>query len=216
VHRTVGVVVVTLALLASCKKKREDQVVSAPPAAEEAVRSVDEMIKRTFAKYGREYVISDLDIQYVRPDGTLDPSYGKVDIETTVRLEPDPPPPADDPNRPVGAPEPDRGRRRDPYLARAMAKCPDIQWTSAGMRVTPEASCSIMPREVLQPRCTVVGILALARDGGAPPNALGRIQFGQDVIDNGQTWTFTVDDNPRDIHFRLEGKDDCAPIMEKP
>jgi len=226
VHRAVGVVAVmlgsTLALLLPACAKKEEAGTSAGSAAGSAapapVTSVDDMLKRSFAELGGEYFAATIEIEYVRPDGTLDPTYGNLVVEAGKHPPPKPPKPADDPNRPVGAPEPvDEDHHRD-LVAMAMARCPNIRWRDGQMVVRRDGSCAMFLRQKLtMPRCTVLGILARARDRGAPPNALAKISFdvgfGEDAV---QTWRITIDDNPRDIHFKLEGNDDCEPIVEKP
>lgn len=222
-HRTVGVVAVALTLLASCAKKKEesasagsgDGLVAAPPSP---VTSVDEMLKRSFEALGDEYFAADIEINYVRADGTLDPTYGEVTVETGKQPRPKPPRPADDPSRPVGAPEPPDNAEREAMMEMVMAKCPHITWKNGAVLVRRDGSCSMFrSRKLQRPRCTVVGILAAARDAGAPANALAKISFEADFGDDGvQSWSLSIDDNPRDIHFKHAGKDDCEPIMEKP
>jgi len=226
VHRAVGVVAVTLALglLPACVKKKAEEKASAGSADGSAavsagpVTNVDEMLKRSFDVLGDEYFAADLDIDYVRADGTLDAAYGELTIETGKRPRPKPPKPADDPNRPVGAPEPHDNSQHEEMMVMVMAKCPHITWKNGAIDVQREASCSMFRSHMLKrPRCTIAGILAAARDAGAPQNALAKISFevgfGDEAV---QTWRFSIDDNPRDIHFRHEGKDDCEAIVEKP
>jgi len=221
VHRTVVVVVVALAVLASCMKKKRDegasreaeQVTGAEPPP---VTSVDEMIRRSFDQAGPGYYVAEIEIDYVRADGTLDPTYGELTVKTGKRRPPKPPKPADDPNRPVGAPEPPSTAESE-YVDMIMAKCPELHWTPAGLKPLPGASCSIFTStELARPHCTVFGILGAAAAAGAPANALAKIEFHIGYGTTVQSWEISIDDNPRGIHFHHEGADDCAPIVEKP
>ena len=216
-----------LALLTSCVKKKEEAV-SRDPAAEGSARAVssggrapaanvDEMIRASYGQLGADHFVAKVTIEYVRADGTLDPTYGEVTLETGKRRPPKPPKPADDPNRPIGAPEPVVPIEND-YMDYVMAKCPRISWSKGEMRTERESSCSMFAsRELLSPRCTVFEILAKAAAAGAPANALAKIEFSTTFGEpTGQSWSLSIDDNPRDIHFRQEGTDECAPIAEKP
>ncbi len=221
-HRAVGVVVVlSLALLPSCKKKEDAQAASGAGtelASTAPVTSVDEMLKRSFEALGDEYFAADIDINYVRADGTLDPTYGELTVETGKHPRPKPPRPADDPNRPVGAPAPPDNSEQITMMETVMAKCPQITWQKGEVTVRRDASCSMFRSRMLKrPRCSIVSILAAARDAGAPANALAKVSFDAVFGDDGvQTWSLSIDDSPRDIHFRHEGKDDCEAIVEKP
>lgn len=220
--RTVVVLVGALALLTACERKKEEAGSSSRDGSggarvgSAAITSVDEMIRRSFDQVGTGHFVSKITVDYVRPDGTLDPTYGEVIVETGKRRPPKPPKPADDPNRPIGAPEPPAAVEND-YIDYVMAKCPRISWTKGEMRAA-ETSCSMFARhDLAQPRCTVFEILAKAAAAGAPANALAKIEFSIDFGETtAQSWKLSIDDNPRDIHFRHEGPDDCAPIAEKP
>src|SRR5207237_1246054 len=71
---------------------------STPPA--EAITNADRLIKATYDTLG-PYAVQKITISYVRADGTIDPTYGEADVELG---RPKPPDPADDPDRPIGAP----------------------------------------------------------------------------------------------------------------
>jgi len=209
-----------LALLTSCEKRMEEATSSRDPEvatpAPPPVSSVDEMIRASYGQLGKDHFVSKVTVEYVRADGTLDPKYGEVTVETGKRRRPKPPKPADDPNRPIGAPEPVAPVEND-YMDVVMAKCPRITWSKGTMR-RDESSCSMFAsRELARPRCTVFEILAKAATAGAPANALAKIEFSTGYGEPaGQSWQLSIDDNPRDIHFRHDGTDDCAPIAEKP
>ncbi len=215
--RAVGVAIVMLGLLASCKKRDDVAAREAPPPEPDIapVHSVDEMIRRSFEQVSGEYFVSGITIDYVRSDGALDPTYGTLSVATGKRRRPKPAPPPPDPNRPLGAPEPPAPVDHDVYLD-FLAKCPEISWANGRLRVVREGSCSDFGRAPMtRPRCTVFGILAAAAAAGAPPNALARIEI-MSVFDGPPLWTLTIEDKPRDVYFQHQGKDDCEPIVEKP
>lgn len=204
-----------IAMLATaCDSKRSAPSAAAGSAASaERITDPDLMIRRAYERLDATHFVSSVTIRYVRPDGTLDPQYGELEIETGRRP---PPPPQDDPNRPVGAPVPQRPAYD--VVQHAMARCPRIVWRSDGVRRDTEGACSMFTdRRITAPRCTVAAVIARARTAGAIEGALATISLSaayQDLMP--QTWTFDISDPPRGIHFRHDVVDDCEPIVEKP
>lgn len=229
-----------LCLLASgaCKKKGPLEAVSAPdpvattrnaapvPNAEPARAgppvpdAADIVLHRAFAHVSDAYAVSDAVLEYVRQDGTLDPTYGHALFKFGHSPHP-PPPPADDPKRPIGAPVPsgpspvslfDRGE-----------DCPRVTWKAG--KLDDEAggvSCELFMPPLLMPlrhpRCTVREIWKRAIAKGAPAQALARLQPEREMRSDEatQVWKFTIEDAPRGIHIEETFADDCNPVVEQP
>jgi len=209
VHRAVGVGIVTLglALAAACEKKTSSTL-------KIPMTSADAMLARSFDELGTEYFATEISIGYVGPDGTLDPTYGTFEVESS-KHPPRPPAPPDDPNRPLGGPTPST-RDIPAHEALANVKCPHFEWRKGQLVILREKSCQPYPlSKMSRPRCSILEILAKAKAAGAPPGGLAKIKFHA-TFDEPQTWSLKIDDDPRDIHFKHEGKDDCQPVVEKP
>jgi len=172
------------------------------------VRNADEILKRTYDELAGASV-TEIQLSYVRADGAVDPTYGvaQIQIGRAKRVTP-----ADDPSRPIGAPVPvDRAAVDD-----MRAHCPRYTWKD-GARAESEGSC-ISIGTIERPRCSVVEVWKQAIEHGAPAQALAVLALApaNPIINDTQTWSFRVDDAPRDIHFSLDVPDVCAPTLEKP
>lgn len=207
----------------ACKKKREEAV-SAPvraeakpaqpptpveppkpfeigrlatPARNTVVESIVANVREVAAATAPELGLLRIKSSYVRSDGTLDPTYGELEIEFVVLEGADGV--IDDPNRPTGAPLPDVKpveRRRE--------RCPTIRLVRGRWSVT-ELTC--YEKKVLSgPRCTVAEIWKRAIANGAPPNAVAVIQ-----MDARYTWTFKVTDKVRGVDIDRAYDDNCEP-----
>ena len=171
---------------------------------------MDEAIQRAYDQAGSEYHVASLEVAYVRPDGTLDPTHGELTIRTDKR--PTPPPP-DDPNRPIGAPVPSRASG-EVMMEMIHARCPIFSWRGGVFRETP-GSCAMMGTALARPRCTIAQVLARSAAAGAPANALATIKaYGYLVEVAGKTFWVSIDDAPRNIHFKHEVEDTCEPLLE--
>ena len=180
---------------------------AAPPAigmTDEKITNADRLIKLTYDELGLGYRVSKLRLAYVRADGTLDPQYGEVDIELG---KPEPPEPADDPDRPIGAPVPAAAPTYD-----MMARCPAYRW-KAGVRTNRETSCLMFGDGIARPKCSVREVWKRAIDKGAPEKALAVLQLSGPPM---QSWKLSIDDDPRDIHFSIDVEDTCEPTLEAP
>jgi hypothetical protein len=179
-----------------------------PPAGENMPRSADAIIKQTFDQLGTTASITELQFSYVRADGVIDPTYGTAEIHFG---KPKRNKAADDPDRPIGAPVPVDPKEVDDMMAR----CPVHAW-KAGMRTEGEGSCMSFG-ELARPRCSVVEVWKQAIEAGAPAKGLAVLALGRSPGDGEpQSWTFAIDDDPRDIHFSKSVPDVCDPTLEKP
>lgn len=171
-----------------------------PPAG--SVTNADALIKQLYDSLDREHVVQRLDLAYIHADGTIDAKYGRVTAELG---KPKRPSPADDPNRPLGAPVPDDHMTED-----VLAQCPSYTW-EGGKRSDGQTSCLMMLSEPIErPKCSVVAIWKQAIDAGAPAAALAQLSI------HAGTWTLSIDDAPRNVHFQQDFPDTCAPTLEKP
>lgn len=133
---------------------------------------------------------------YIRKDGSLDPSYGKLELELALLDGTDGV--VDDPKRPTGAPVPDAKpaeKTRD--------RCPRLTYTK-GAWSTYDFSCH--KAKVKGSACSVVQIWAKAIAQGAPDNAVAVVGF------DGRTssWRFQISDKLRNVSFIRTYRDDCG------
>jgi hypothetical protein len=168
----------------------------------------DALIKQTFDDAGAAATVTELRLSYVREDGVIDPTYGTAEIHLGKPKRARPP--ADDPSRPIGAPVP-----VDPQLADdVMARCPVYTWKS-GARTESDGSCLSLGA-LERPRCSVLEVWAQAIEAGAPAKGLAIIDLNAAPLGERQSWTFSITDGPRDIHFAKSVPDVCEPTLEKP
>jgi hypothetical protein len=155
-----------------------------------------------------DVVLVNMKASYVRSDGTLDPTYGTVDLEFGVSSRPLEQ--IDDPSRPTGAPLPPpppetKTRERD---------CPKHAWTTAGWKLK-DGFCR--KREPLfGPRCTAKMIWDRAIANNAPKDALAvlAVDAPRDHASSA-SWHFTISDRIRKVSFSRFYADDCPVVIEK-
>lgn len=164
----------------------------------------DALIKQAFDQAGSAYSVSELQLSYVRADGVIDPTYGTAEVHfgKPKRVRP-----ADDPNRPIGAPVPVDQDAVDEM----MAKCPVYSW-KAGARTQSDGMCMSLG-QLARPRCSVLEVWKQAIEAGAPATGLAVLEL---EAGEQQSWTFSISDGPRDIHFAKSVPDVCDPTLEKP
>ncbi|MBA3465487.1 MAG: hypothetical protein H0T46_36480 [Deltaproteobacteria bacterium] len=175
----------------------------------EELTNADQILKRTFEQVPAGLVVAELKISYVRSDGTVDPTYGTVEIRFGKAKKPSP---ADDPSRPLGAPVPVDTSRVDD----AMARCPKYSWRG-GTRSDSETICFVSGMGITKPRCSVVEVWKRASDAGAPAAGLAVLALrGVGPGSPEQYWDFAIDDGPRNVHFSHSVQDTCEPTLERP
>jgi hypothetical protein len=153
-------------------------------------------------KRDKRLVVSRLEIQYARADGTLDPTHGSLEIEFRARPER-----ADDPGRPIGAPVPSPAEIPD--------DCPS--WTVAQSTGWVELTHDCTANRELPPaKCSVEQVFARAIKEAAPAAALATLslELGSDEKYT-PYWTFAIVDQPRKIDIHKSYTDDCQPVIEK-
>ena len=175
-----------------------------PPSSPGTPLLADVLAKQTFDQAGTTASVTLLRFSYVREDGVLDPTYGTAEAHLG---KPKHGKAADDPNRPIGAPVPLDPKEADD----AMARCPVYTW-KGGVRTDSEGSCWAFG-ELTRPRCSAVEVWKQAIEEGAPAKGLAILELG---TGEPQSWTFTIDDEPRGIHFSKPVPDVCDPTLEKP
>lgn len=170
------------------------------PKPEVVTGDVELLVARAMTEVGAN-PLSDLALEYVKSDGTLDGTYGKLTVRTAKR-----PANADDPSRPLGAPvavEPTRSGRDD---------CPFIVVEHSTWSHTAGTCHSV--ENLAHPHCGAREVWRQAIVAGAPPAALASLRL--EAYGSGQHWYFTIDDGPRNVHFRHLVPDDCAAVVEQP
>ncbi len=180
----------------------------APPPGPGTPLLADVLAKQTFDEAGTTAIVTLLRFSYVREDGVIDPTYGTAEVHLG---KPTRKKAADDPNRPIGAPVP-----VDPaVLDDVLARCPVYEW-KGGVRTAGEGSCMSIG-ELARPHCSVVEVWKQAIEEGAPAKGLAILELSASpAAGEPQSWTFTIDDEPRAIHFSKPVPDVCDPTLEKP
>jgi hypothetical protein len=181
-----------------------DHLPPPPPAGKPVAIDAQLRVVRDYAaRLHPGGVLSRLAIRYARADGTLDPTYGKLELYYNRP----PAEPADDPKRPIGAPVP------APPVDPATLECP--LWTlekSGWVR-------SMMPcmggMRLAFPRCSVAQVWARAIADQAPKAALATLVLVEGAA-GAQKWQFAISDPPRKIDFQRTYPDDCEPVLEQP
>jgi hypothetical protein len=204
---------------AACKREtpsaadlraRAEALASAKRAAEAAAlpspMTSAFVLGRVRAQTARGMVIASMKFDYVRRDGTLDPTYGVFDADL-VRPTVPPTAPPDDPSRPLGAPTPP-----PPPPPQDLPPCHEITWAKGRLADAPSSMCFSFGTSVAAVRCTPERLWARAIADGAPASALARISLTSHQAP--MTWRFAIDDDPRDVHFARDYPDDCAIAVE--
>ncbi|MBA2541315.1 MAG: hypothetical protein H0V17_16865 [Deltaproteobacteria bacterium] len=169
----------------------------AVPAATATVDSIVQQVREVASATAPELGLRRVSASYVRKDGVLDPTYGKLVVELTLPDTPDGI--VDDPARPTGAPLPEikvaeKLRERCPIVTLA-----NKAWSSS------DTSC-YKTKLVGGPRCSVAAIWAMAIAHGAPDNAIAIVEL--DV--NRGMWSLRITDKVRNVSFNRSYKDDCG------
>lgn len=207
-----------LLAVSACNDKRLGQ-----GDKQEQVSTVDKMVPSTagqLMKYVSERakgrVLNEMTLRYVRPDGVMDTTYASMFAKIS---DPPPPEPADDPNRPVGAPVLDRN------VPLFDSNCVSFRWAPGGP--VSDEGMSMCGMYIAKPavhevlRCSTAQLWERARKDGAP-EGLATISWAtivthtEDDIYMGSGWEFVIEDRPRNISFKKSYRDDCAPQVERP
>lgn len=168
------------------------------------VETILEDVDRVLKETAPELVMMKYAASYVRKDGSLDPAYGKLDVELQTTDSVDGV--IDDPNRPTGAPLPDVAPAE-----KLRTRCPTLRLEKGAWTVR-ETSC-YKTRLKVGPKCTVAQIWSKALAAGAPDNALALV----DLDRRGSGWNFRVIDKLRGVDFHKHVNDDeCTPKPPKP
>lgn len=212
---TVRVVfVLGMLLVSGCRKRSADEASVASDAPPPPLSSAQDLL-REVSKAAKGRILKKLTLRYVRPDGQMDTTYGEMRAEVGDLPAP---PPADDPNRPIGAPEP-------PRTMETMAKCKDLDWSPGGVvneRDSMFCGTSLGEPKVHQAwRCSVAQLWERARKDGAP-EGLAVLAWETTVLLDGEgsaavteVWKFSITDGPRNISFEQKYRDDCTPVVER-
>ena len=144
-----------------------------------------------------------IDATGVHSDGDLDPQYGELAVELVRDNGPERIAPVD-PNRPIGAPEPEH----EVYLRYDCIRFVythgrwNDEWPATTMDIERLHSCidTFETHPALRQHCTIAQIWQRARDA-APATAIAKLTL------DATGWTFTIDD-PR-LHVERHDRDDC-------
>ena len=149
------------------------------------------------------FVPSRVMIDYVGPDGIMDPTYARLEIWYGTTK----PGITDDPNRRTGAPV-------VAPPAKAVTQCPRLTWQK-GIWTTRLTGC---PTAVMTLQCTVPILWDKAIAHGAPRDAVAKIVVT--ALPSGSTsqpsWRIEIEDGPRNVHFHESYADDCGVVAELP
>jgi hypothetical protein len=201
--------------IALCARNRGDDPGAAkatdPVAVPQPPFVADVLVREGMARLtDDDLVVSDIHIDYIGADGTLDPTHGRITIKTVRRPPPKPP---DDPNRPTGAPEP---HASDRMVGMMMANCPQPYWSPRyGWDLQRGACLSFGEEPSHRPLCTPASIVGRARADGAP-DGLARIHvdwtYSIDARGKVWRWSYSISDSARGIDFRQTYDDgNCPP-----
>lgn len=188
-------ILVFIVALVACRNADTDN-------AEQIINNAEQIINATYDQLG-ENIVTDLKLSYVRADGTLDAKYGEVEI----RISPRPARP-EDLQHPIGAPV--------PVTVSKTHECSTVKWRDGTPTVNDHAYCSSRLNAIARPRCTVPEVWGRAMKAGAPANANALAVVELEAGARVSTWSFRVDDDPRNIHFSHSVPDTCDPTLEKP
>lgn len=167
------------------------------PGVNATVDTVVQHVRDVASATAPELAVRRLSISYVRKDGVLDPTYGKLAVEFTLPDTPDGM--VDDPTRPTGAPLPEIKPAE-----KLRERCPTVTLTKSAWSAY-ESSC-YKTKLLSGPRCSVASIWAMAIAQGAPDNAVAIVDF--DV--NRGMWSLRINDKVRGVNFNRSYHDDCG------
>ena len=158
--------------------------------------------------------------QYVRSDGSLDPTHGRFDIQFWIRAAVA----DDDPKRSLGAPG-----------GSAPAPAPPARTPQATFWCPANPDCWICPiwavtadhpgwtetrndyckgeLKLAAANCTVDQLWARAIEDGVPKDALASLEIS--LEGSAPQWKFSVVDEPRAVDIRKSYADDCPAIIER-
>lgn len=167
------------------------------------LRDADAIIAHTYSGLGR-FAVTEIQLDYVRANGELDAKYGKARFALGIALPPDP---AQDPDRPLGAPI--VAPAPAPYVGDQ--SCPHLEWTN-GIRNTIIHLCKA-EKAIARPRCSAVEVWRRARAADAPEGGLAKLEY---IRGEPAAWLFVIEDAPRKVNFRVMIEDTCEPTIERP
>ena len=177
-----------------------DGLANAPTAP---MHDTDAIIRHTYSGLGK-YVVSAIQLDYVRAGGDIDPKYGKATFVLGIATPPDP---GEDPDRPLGAPIVDAAPPPDV----SGEECPRFEWTK-GTRSTTKTACALVTA-IARPKCSVVEVWRRAIAAKAPAEGLAKLVFQPGAS---PSWSFAIDDAPRKVKVRQTIADTCEPTAERP
>jgi len=144
-----------------------------------------------------ELVVMRINASYVHSDGTLDPTYGTLQLGFALADSADGV--VDDPNRPTGAPVPEVKK-----VEQLRGQCPIVKFEK-GAWSSYEISCSKVRQAGA--RCSINALWDLALREGAPRAAVAVI----DIDTRNRAWTFKITDKVRGVEFMRVYPDRCTP-----
>ncbi|HEV7553965.1 MAG TPA: hypothetical protein VGO00_00855 [Kofleriaceae bacterium] len=193
----------TVAAASRCQRDTKHAVEVLPTARPEAVaadRMLDDGVARAIELAPGAQLVA-VEATGVRADGNLDPEYGELAVELVRDNGPEPTTRVD-PNRPIGAPEPEHVYLRYDCIrfVYTHGRWQD-QWPSIKMDVERLHSCfhDFDTHPPLHPHCSIAQIWDRIHD--APATTVAKLTL------EATGWTFTIDDArfPVERHER----DDC-------
>ena len=170
------------------------EVPTSPVTADAALRAA-----RAFAQQNHpDLVFARARFEYVDAEGVLDPEDGEAVIEMGRASA--------ETQRKIGAKVKPAAQPEDCFALRLA----EAVWTHEPTSEPPTSCLLVKP---YTPRCSVAKIWQRAMAKGAPKGALALVAVR--LADGGATWSFTIEDAPRDIHIAHTFSDDCALAVEK-
>ncbi|MBA3465486.1 MAG: energy transducer TonB [Deltaproteobacteria bacterium] len=208
-NRTAALAAVVVLLGASsCKKKNKeeavDKVVVAPPVEAQPPpepRPIGALLQEA-QRRGGGLMFSRVEIQYVGPDGVMDPAFATLEVRFAQGKGP-----ADDPNRKTGAPVVDKPRAK-------ITQCPRVTWQN-GRWETRSIGCT---PNTMTLRCTPQWVWERAIVKGAPRDAVAKLTIDASTStgDTVASWRFSISDTVRNVSFNGSFPDDCGLTVEAP
>jgi hypothetical protein len=170
---------------------------------ESSIEPLVEELRRWVQASHPDLAIIGLAASYARSDGTLDPTYGVFEAVLGNPTEA----PADDPDRPTGAPI-----RTTPLKPPRDRGCLSVSWSrEAGWQLA-DHHCATRPT-VLGPRCSLAEIWRRALDHKAPEDAVAVLKIGYPRSHD--YWQFSIQDPLRKVSLHRRYRDDCTRAVEQ-